>query len=129
MDEQTSGTPQQDPNAQPIPTGATTGTPESSSAQDTTSTSTGIGTDEGTSTTATSGAIVDKTLAEIASGVVKDVEHDAKDVVDTDVAKVETKVNHEAHGILDELEQHLSQFDARAVAIYHSFLQRLRNAL
>lgn len=119
MDEQTSGTPQQDPNTQDT-TGSGEGTPIENPPA-------------GTITTVESGAIVDKTLAEIASGVVKDVEHDAKDVVDTDVkdveTKVETKVNHEAHGILDELEQHLSQFDARAVAIYHGFLQRLRNAV
>jgi len=102
MDEENSGTPQQDPNAK-------------ASAD--------------TSTTTTSGAIVDKTLSEIASGVVKDVGTDAKATVDTEVAKVETKVETKAHGILDELEAHLSQFDARAVAIYHSFLQRLRNAV
>lgn len=97
MDEENSGSPQQDPNAK--------------------------------ASADVSGTIVDKTLGEIASGVVKDVEHDAKATLDSEVAKVEAKVNTEAHGILDELEAHLSQFDARAVAIYHSFLQRLRNAI
>jgi hypothetical protein len=122
MDEENNGStgaPEQDPNAnvQPIPTGATAST-------DTTST---LG--EGVEMAPLSGTIVDKSLSEIASGVVKTVEGDIKGTVDTDVAKVETKVNHEAHGILDELEAHLSQFDARAVAIYHSFLNRLRNAI
>lgn len=124
MDEENNGStgaPEQDPNAnvQPIPTGATAST-------DTNTTPT-LG--EGVEMAPLSGTVVDKSLSEIASGVVKTVEGDITGTVDTDVAKVETKVNHEAHGILDELEAHLSQFDARAVAIYHSFLNRLRNAI
>lgn len=80
----------------------------------------GAGTDLGAQS-----PIADKTLAEIASGVVKVVESDAKDTL----GEVEVKVGTKAHEILDELEAHLSQFDARTVAIYHDFLNRLRNAL
>lgn len=118
MDEENNGStgaPEQDPNAKAsADTGTITGTAEVI----------GAGADLGAQS-----PIVDKSLSEIASGVVKTVEGDIKGTVDTDVAKVETKVNSEAHGILDELEAHLSQFDARAVAIYHSFLNRLRNAI
>lgn len=98
--------------------------PNASTDVDTTST---LG--EGVTMAPLSGTIVDKSLSEIASGVVKTIESDVKNTVDTGVNRVETKVNHKAHGILDELEAHLSQFDARAVAIYHDFLNRLRNAI
>jgi len=90
---------------------------------------TSAGTTGTVATTPTSGAIVDKTLGEIADGTVKDIKDNVETTVKSDVAQVEVKAKHEAHGILDELEMHLSQFDAHAVAIYHSFLQRLRNAI
>jgi hypothetical protein len=135
MDEQTStGPTTPDTNTTPLPTGATVLDTSGATSTDTTSTqaaSTATTTPHDTSTvtdgtmTASSGLIVDKTLAEIQDGVVKSVETDVK-VAEGEVVG---KVRHRAHDILDELEAHLSQFDARAVAIYHGFLNRLRNAL
>jgi len=74
------------------------------------------------------GTIVDKTLADIKADADKlagTVESDGKDAANA----VETKVRHAGHDVLDEMEQHLSQFGHYEVAVYHGFLQRLRNLL
>lgn len=76
-------------------------------------------------TSDTAGSIVDKTLSEI---------KDDADKLGGEVGKaaevlVDKNVRHPAHTILDELEQHLSQFDTYAVAALHGFLNRLRQAI
>lgn len=97
MDQENSGSPGEGTeNIQPTVTGVT------------------VNSEHPLSTTAESGAVVDKTLAEIKDGVVKDIE---------------TTVRHKAHDILDEMEQHLSALDAHVNAAWHAFVQRLRHAL
>jgi len=51
-----------------------------------------------------------------------EAEQDAKIVIDKGI-------RHPAHEVLDEFEQHLSQFDSYSTAVYHSFLRRLRNLI
>ncbi len=76
---------------------------------------------DGASIKENAGAIIDKTVA--------DIKGDADKLAEGAGQVLDAKVRHPAHDVLDDMEQHLSQFDHYAVAVYHGFLARLRALL
>lgn len=63
-------------------------------------------------------SIIDKTIEQI---------KDEADKLGGDVKAAGAKVRHAAHDVLDEMEQHLSQYAFETHAAFHGFLSRLRS--